>query len=236
MSNRATFALLAAVGYLLFSAPATAQVLIGADSDNGKYNRLRTISARPAVAVPANAPNLFGTTAIAAGVTFYDARFRRVSDQDGDHPLVREIASRLAGLYRDAQLAAAQAEVLRRVRWSHDLDNMRVADFWSNAGETLERGTGDSEDIAIVTMQVLKAAGWSQRDLYLTIGRSRRAGAHVVLVARSGDGFTLLDDKIGQPLPARSGQDFTPVLTVGYGKSWVHGRRVAGVAGRLGAR
>lgn len=236
MSNRATFALLAALSYLSVTAPATAQTVVGADSGIGKYNRLRSMSARPAVAVPASTPNLFGTAAIAAGVTFYDARFRRVSDKDRDHPLVREIASRLTGLGPDAQLAAAQAEVLRRVRWSHDLDNMRVADFWSNAGETLERGTGDSEDIAIVTMQVLKAAGWSPRDLYLSIGRSRKAGAHVVLVARSGDSFMLLDDKIGHPLPARSGQDFAPVLTVGYGKSWVHGRRIAGIGGRLGAR
>lgn len=236
MPIRATFALVAALSILPISTPTAAQTLVGADSATAKYNRLRTTAARPAIAVPASAPNLFGTAAIAAGVTFYDARFRRVSDKDRDHPLVREIAAGLVGLDPQAQLAAAQAEVLRRVRWTHDLDNMRVADFWSNAGETLERGTGDSEDIAIATMQVLKAAGWAPRDLYLSIGRSRKAGAHVVLVARSGDGFLLLDDKVGHPLPARSGQDFAPVLTVGYGKSWVHGRRVAGFGGRLGAR
>lgn len=236
MSIKATFALLAALAPLFLDSPAAAQTLVGADSGLAKYNRLRTTAARPAVAIPASAPNLFGTTAIAAGVTFYDARFRRVSDKDRDHPLVREIAARLAGLDPQAQLATAQAEVLKRVRWTHDLENMRVADFWSEAGETLERGTGDSEDIAIATMQVLKAAGWAPRDLYLSIGRSRKSGAHVVLVARAGEQFMLVDDKIGQPVPARSGQDFSPVLTVGYGKSWVHGRRVSGIGGRLGAR
>jgi len=29
---------------------------------------------------------------------------------------------------------------------------------------------------------------------------------------------------------------FTPILTLGAGKSWVHGRRVTGVASRLSAR
>lgn len=236
MSTKATFALLAALTPLIFASPAPAQTLVGADSGLAKYNRLRTTASRPMVAVPASAPNLLGTAAIAAGVTFYDARFRRVSDKDRDHPLVREIASLLVGLPREAQLAAAQAEVLKRVRWTHDLENMRVADFWSEAGETLERGTGDSEDIAIATMQVLKAAGWAPRDLYLSIGRSRKAGAHVVLVARDGEEFMLLDDKIGHPLRASAGLDFSPVLTVGYGKSWVHGRRIGGVGGRLGAR
>jgi predicted transglutaminase-like cysteine proteinase len=42
---------------------------------------------------------------------------------------------------------------------------MGVADFWANAGETLRRGTGDAEDIAIAKMQVLKAAGFDPKDL-----------------------------------------------------------------------
>ena len=50
----------------------------------------------------------------------------------------------------------SSSEVNQRVRWMHDLDNMGVGDFWANAGETLRRGTGDSEDIAIVKMQVLE--------------------------------------------------------------------------------
>lgn len=113
---------------------------------------------------------------------------------------------------------------------------MRVADFWSNAAETLERGTGDSEDIAIVQMQVLKAAGFDPRDLYISIGRHRRAGSHVVLLARTASGFIALDDKVGQPMPATSAAQFTPVMTIGYGKSWIHGRRIGGIASRAGAR
>lgn len=218
--------ILALVGASLFWCDAaTAQTVIGADSDLGRYNRLRQYGSRaPAVFAPAS-PDVLGTAAIAAGVTFYDARFRRVSNTDRDHPLVKALAAPLDGLSPEAQLFRAQAEVLAKVRWSHDLDNMRVADFWSNAGETLERGKGDSEDIAIVTMQVLKAAGFDERNLYISIGRDRKVGQHIVLLARTESGFMLLDDRIGHPVAARGGQNFTPIFTVGLGKSWIHGRR-----------
>lgn len=215
---------------LVLAASAPAQTLVGPDSAPGRYNRLRDLSARPAAgAIPAR-PDVLGTAAIGAGVTFYDARFRRVSLADRDHPKIVELAAPIRGLAPEQQLAAAQSAVSRRVRWAHDLDNMRVADFWSNAAETLERGTGDSEDIAIVIMQVLKAAGFEPRDLYLTIGRHRRAGTHVVLLARTPSGFMIVDDRSAAPVAADSSATFTPVMTIGYGKSWLHGRRVARAA------
>ena len=213
-----------------------AQTVIGPDSASGRYNRLRDLSSRPLTAVAPAKPDVFGTAAVGAGVTFYDARFRRVSLADRDHPQILSLARSIRGLAPEQQVAAAQAAVLSRVRWSHDLENMRVADFWSNAAETLERGTGDSEDIAIVTMQVLKAAGFEPRDLYISIGRHRRAGAHAVLLARTPSGFMVVDDRVGRPLPATAEALFTPVLTIGQGKSWIHGRRVAGMAARASAR
>jgi predicted transglutaminase-like cysteine proteinase len=214
-----------ALGTLTIADSATAQTVVGAASDSERYNRLRDFSSRsPAIFAP-HSPNVFGTAAVGAGVTFYDARFRRVSTTDRTHPLVLSLAEPLRALSPDQQLESAQRAVLQRVRWSHDLDNMKVADFWSNAGETLERGAGDSEDIAIATMQVLRAAGWDARDLYVSIGRHRKLGQHIVLLARMPSGFMMLDDKIGRPVGARDLGQFTPVLTVGQGRSWVHGHR-----------
>ena len=212
------------------------QTVVGRDSTPGKYNRLRDISLRPATAIAPARPDVFGTAAVGAGVTFYDARFRRVSQADRDNPAILAMAARLEGMTAEQKLAAVQAMVLKQVRWSHDLENMRVADFWSNAAETLERGSGDSEDIAIVQMQVLKAAGYDPRDLYISIGRHRRAGSHIVLLARTPSGFYALDDRVGQPISAASAAQFTPVMTIGYGKSWIHGRRIAGMSARSGAR
>lgn len=185
-------------------------------------------SSRPLTFDSPNSPDVFGTVALKAGVTFYDARFRRVATTDNKDPLVMSLAMAAAGLDPVAKLQMVQHEVNQRVRWMHDLDNMGVADFWANAGETLRRGTGDSEDIAIAKMQVLKAAGFSPKDLYISIGRHNVRGAHVVLLARAAGSFYVLDDTLQNvATPSQHGR-FTPVMTLGQGTSWIHGRRVAG--------
>ncbi|MCY7272123.1 MAG: transglutaminase-like cysteine peptidase [Sphingomonas bacterium] len=181
-------------------------------------------------------PDVFGTAAIGAGVTFYDARFRRVSLADRTDPAVLAIAEQLCGLSPAEQLAVVQREVLARVKWMTDLETMHVADLWANAGETLRRGAGDSEDIAIVQMQALKAAGFNSRDLYISIGRQKPIGAHIVLLARTSDGFMVLDDRVGRPMLAQSNRQFTPVLTIGEGKSWIHGRRIGAMTIHASAR
>ena len=226
----------AAIAFACIASPGPAQPVVGRDSAAGKYNRLRNVNVRPYNTITPASPDVFGTVAVGAGVTFYDARFRRVANTDRAHPLVMQIAQGLRGLSPEQQLAAVHAKVRERVRWAHDLDTMRVADLWANAGETLERGAGDSEDIATAKMQILKAAGWNQRDLYMSIGRKKGVGAHVVLLARAPSGFYVLDDRSSAPMKAGDHARFTPVLTLGEGKSWVHGRRVSGSSARLSAR
>ncbi len=226
----------AALVFACFASAAPAQTVVGRDSVAGKYNRLRDVTVRPHNTVAPVTPDIFGTAAVGAGVTFYDARFRRIANTDRNHPLVLQMAEGLRGLSPEQQLVAVHSKVRERVRWAHDLDTMRVADLWANAGETLERGAGDSEDIAAVKMQVLKAAGWNQRDLDMSIGREKGVGAHIVLLARAPSGFYVLDDRASRPLSPQQHAKFTPILTLGQGKSWVHGRRVSGVSSRLSAR
>jgi predicted transglutaminase-like cysteine proteinase len=172
-------------------------------------------------------PDVFGTVALKAGVTLYDARFRRVASADTKDPLVQRLAAAAANLDPVAKLRLVQQEISRRVRWMHDLDNMGVADFWANAGETLRRGTGDSEDIAIAKMQVLKAAGFKPSDLYISVGRHSTRGAHILLIARAAGRFFVLDDQVsGLLTPSQHGR-FTPVMTMGQGMTWLHGRRAS---------
>lgn len=185
-------------------------------------------SSRPLMLDSPSSPDVFGTVALNAGVTFYDARFRRVASTDSKDPLVTSLAVPAAGLDPVAKLQMVQHEVNDRVRWMHDLDNMGVADFWANAGETLRRGTGDSEDIAIAKMQVLKAAGFSPKDLYISIGRHNVRGAHVVLLARAAGSFYVLDDTLQNIATPAEHARFTPIMTLGQGASWIHGKRVAG--------
>ena len=185
-----------------------------------------TRASHPLILSRPASPDVFGTVALNAGVTFYDARFRRVASTDARDPLVVRLAAGAASLDPVAKLRMIQDAVNQRVHWAHDLDNMGVADFWANAGETLRRGTGDSEDIAIVKMQVLKAAGFSPKDLYISVGRHSTRGAHILLIARTASGFFALDDGAQDILPANQMSRFTPIMTLGQGMSWIHGRRV----------
>ena len=170
-------------------------------------------------------PDVFGTVALNAGVTFYDARFRRVATTDARDPLVERLAAGAASLDPIGKLRMVQQEINHKVRWMHDLDNMGVADFWANAGETLRRGTGDSEDIAIAKMQVLKAAGFNPKDLYISVGRHSTRGAHILLLARTAGGFFVLDDQVNDLMTPSQHARFTPIMTLGQGMSWLHGRR-----------
>ena len=219
---------------LAAAAPATASGSEAAanSSTAGNYRPLildrnaksRTASHPMILSRPAS-PDVFGTVAHKAGVTVYDARVRRVAATDASDPLVQRLAAEATGLDPVGKLRMVQEEINQRVRWMHDLDNMGVADFWANAGETLRRGTGDSEDIAIAKMQVLKAAGFNPRDLYISVGRHRTRGAHILLLARTASGFFVLDDQVRGLLTPAQHARFTPVMTLGQGMSWLHGRR-----------
>jgi len=123
-------------------------------------------------------------------------------------------------------------DVAQRVHFKTDLDAMGVFDLWANAGETLQPGVGDDEDIAIVQMQALKAAGFNPTDLYLSVGRHKVRGAHVVLVARTDQGFYILDEAENAPVLANRQGKFVPMITIGQGRSWIHGYRRASLASR----
>lgn len=221
-----------ALGMLVGCVTASAACADSAAVPNTDPLRPLPASVRSAGVMPA-APNIFGTAALNAGVTMYDARFRRVAAADRTDSRVLEIAEQLKGLGPVEQLYAVKAEVERRVRFATDLDAIGVFDLWGNAGETLARGVGDDEDIAIVQMQALKAAGFDPADLYISIGRHKVRGAHIVLVARTPQGFYMLDQAETAPVLAVTTRSrFVPQLTVGQGRSWIHGYRRASLAAR----
>src|SRR5436190_22051948 len=60
-------------------------------------------------------PDVFGTVALNAGVTFYDARFRRVSTTDRNDPLVQQMAAPAAGLDPVSKLQLVQQEINHRI-------------------------------------------------------------------------------------------------------------------------
>ena len=171
-------------------------------------------------------PDVFGTVALNAGVTAYGARWRRVSKADLSDPRLLTLASPARALDPVARLNWVQSEVNGRIAWKRDLDGWHIADYWAEAGETLTRGYGDAEDIAILKMQLLKAAGIPSRDIYISVGRDKERGVDTRLLVRAGDGFYVLDDRSPQPVASRDYAGFDPIITLGVDSAWLHGRRV----------
>lgn len=206
---------------------------IAADSDvvrPGILKRTTSLIVR-AVTAPIN-PDVFGTVALAAGVTLYDARWRRVTAADQSDPRVLAIAAPAIGLDPLAKLAAIQTAVGRRIAWKRDLDGYHIADYWAEAGETLNRGYGDAEDIAILKIQALKAAGFDPKDLYISVGKDASRGLDTLLVARAAGRFYVLDDRSATPLTPEQRGRFEPIITLGKNGSFLHGRRFRSFASR----
>ena len=62
------------------------------------------------------------------------------------------------------------------------------------------------------------------------MGRDKVGGPITVLIVRSGKRFYVLDDLGGAPIAAELRRGFEPMLTLGYGGSWIHGHRLATAA------
>jgi len=220
---------MAIIGSALIAMPAIAQPArdrLAPMTPPAPHGETITVTAR---ALQIASPDIFGTVALSAGVTVYGARWRRVSNADAADPRLAAMMVPASGLDPLAKLAFVQSTVRRRIAWRRDLDGYRVSDYWAQAGETLDRGYGDGEDIAVLKMQALKAAGFNARDFYLSVGRDAVRGADTLLLVRVGTHFYALDDRSDRPLTDEEHARFVPVITLGKDIAWLHGKRTARV-------
>jgi predicted transglutaminase-like cysteine proteinase len=171
-------------------------------------------------------PDVFGTIALQVGHTPLDARWRAVEHASLTGAPAR-FAAALKGASSTEQLRLVNRYVNSRVQYEDDERHFGRPDVWSSANETLRSGRGDCEDYAIAKLQLLRTAGFSQRDLYLTIVHDlvRRAD-HAVLIARADGHMYVLDDGTSEVLDARLVSDYRPILTFASYGEWTHGYRV----------
>ena len=177
--------------------------------------------------LPVVAPNLSGTLTIPIKAERYLDGWERARRDDSADPQMQALIAPARRLSRLQQISYIQAAVFQRVHWRSDATEWGAHDYWASAAETLQHGYGDEEDRAIVKMQALRSLGVPNRDLYLTMGRDKVGGPITVLIVRSGRRLFVLDDLGGAPIPAERREGFEPMVTLGYGGSWIHGYRVA---------
>jgi predicted transglutaminase-like cysteine proteinase len=184
-------------------------------------------SARPlySPAVLSGRPDVFGTVALTVGTTKLGAQWRRV-ERAGVTGAAADYATGLRDLNAVERAEAINRYVNHRVTFVDDWKQYGRADLWSAASDTLRRGRGDCEDYAIAKLQMLRAAGIADRDLYLVVLKDlvRRAD-HAVLVVRAGGRMLLLDNGTDTISDTETVRDYRPVLTFNASGTWTHGYR-----------
>jgi predicted transglutaminase-like cysteine proteinase len=172
-------------------------------------------------------PDVFGSVALSVGATRLDARWHRVEEERIEGPAGR-FAHSLTERNKLERLEAVNWYVNRRVQFVDDQKRWGRPDVWSSAAETLRSGKGDCEDYAIAKLQMLRRAGFSDRDLYLVIVKdlvSRQD--HAVLVVRAAGRMLVLDNGTDQVLDSDALHDYRPILTFASYGTWTHGYRVS---------
>lgn len=171
-------------------------------------------------------PDIFGSVALRVGRTPLDNKWQSVVQaRVGGQAAVFARSMRPGSEHQ--RLEAINRYVNARVRFTDDSRQYRRADVWTSANTTLNRGRGDCEDYAIAKLQMLRVAGFSDRDLYLVILKDLvRRSDHAVAVVRSGERMLVLDNGTDRILESEAVKDYRPILTFAAGGAWTHGYKL----------
>ena len=158
------------------------------------------------------------TRLLSIGTTPFDTKWAQVSAAGLSGAQVRGMVGAL-GSDREAKLAEVNAYVNARVSYRDDR-----GDRWQTAASTLARGTGDCEDFAIAKYQMLRALGFADEDLHLTLARDLvRNVDHAVLIVRVGDRHVMLDDATDVIVDAAEAHDYRAMFSFRQNRAFLHG-------------
>jgi predicted transglutaminase-like cysteine proteinase len=178
---------------------------------------------RPAISM--DRPDVFNSVALPIGHTSLNRRWRKVAN-GAVGATSAAYASGLADRSPIERLEAVNHYVNARVSFVADSRQYGVADHWTSALDTLRRGRGDCEDYAIAKLQLLRRAGFAEKDLYLVILHdSLRRADHAVLVARAEGRLLVLDNGTDRLIDSYEMPDYRPIVTFSGNRAWTHGYR-----------
>ncbi len=120
-----------------------------------------------------------------------------------------------------AQIAAVNA-YLNEAPYIIDLVNYGVPDYWATPLQFLARD-GDCEDYAIAKFMSLRALGFANDDMRIVVLQDLNLRiAHAVLVVYRDGRAWVLDNQIGEVVPAETIRHYRPVYSVNETAWWLH--------------
>ena len=170
-----------------------------------------------------NAPDMQGTHAVMIRADRFSDSLKRAREDASALPLLQQMIAPARSLPPLQKMAFVQRAVTSGIHWLSDATEWGQHDYWASAAQTLERGAGDAKNRAIVKLQALRALGFSNSDLFLTLARDRVGGPLTVLTVRSGGHYYVVDDTGGPPFLMESRRlEFQPLMSFGMYGAWVH--------------
>lgn len=170
--------------------------------------------------------DFLATTRVAIGHTEFSRSWNRVSHSH----LTRAEASWLTGGHTAhdlSTLAYVNRKVNHAIAYGSDSAVWHRKDYWATASQTLRRGKGDCEDVAIVKYQALIALGYDPKDLFLTLARDLLRNAdHALLIVHENGRFYMLDNSTDAVLRADRSYDYRPTISFNSQSAWLHGYTV----------
>jgi predicted transglutaminase-like cysteine proteinase len=169
------------------------------------------------------APDMLGTHAVQIRAERFSASLKRAREDASKSPLLQRLVAPARNFSPFQKVAFVQAAVTSSIRWTSDATLWGQHDYWASASQTLARGAGDAKNRAIVKLQALRALGFNNSELFLTLARDRVGGPITVLTVRSGGRYYIVDDTGGPPFPVEARRfEFQPLMSFGMYNSWVH--------------
>lgn len=185
-------------------------------------------------------PMVLGTVALPIRGNSASSRWSKIMNASLNQDALFRLTFGARMLQQREQAAFVHSAVNHAVGSGLDSHDCSDDGYWAAASETLGRGLGDCFDIAVAKMEALRLLGFQSDHLYLTTGYfntgpgSGRVRESAALLVQIDDTFWLLSEHFDQVVEVSGSPvndvGFTPVLTYGVGKTWVHGKLAKTIA------
>jgi predicted transglutaminase-like cysteine proteinase len=176
-------------------------------------------------------PDMLGTRAVMIRADRFSDSLKRAREDASASPVLQRLIAPAKLLPPLQKMGFIQAAVTKSIHWVSDATEWGQHDYWASAAQTLAHGAGDAKNRAIVKLQALRALGFNNSDLFLTLARDRVGGPITVLTVRSGGRYYVMDDTGGRPFAVEERRlEFQPLMSFGMYGAWVHTRPAPSVA------
>lgn len=168
-------------------------------------------------------PDMLGTKAVPIRADRFSDSLRRAREDATNSPIMQRLIAPARALPPLQKLAYVQTAVTNSIHWISDATEWGQHDYWASASQTLEHGRGDAKNRAIVKLQALRALGFRNSDLFLTLARDSVGGPITVVTVRTGGRYYVMDDTGAPPFIAEQRRlEFQPLMSFGMYGAWVH--------------